>query len=301
MRRIREPSIQLKTPGQFALMREAGLVVARTLRLVAAAVEPGISTAELDAIAEREIRAAGAQPSFQGYHGYPATICTSVNDQIVHGIPREDARLAEGDVISIDAGAIVGGWHGDAALTVAVGSVSDQAIALIRACERAMWHGLAAAAAGRRLTDISHAIETSARASGSYGLVQDYTGHGIGSQMHMHPPVPNHGKPGRGPLLAEGMALAIEPMLVLGRRQTRLLDDEWTVVTADGSLAAHFEHTVAITAAGPWVLTAEDGGASGFARLNTAPPREAVPRLDAAPPLDPGGAVRESAITHSSG
>jgi methionyl aminopeptidase len=266
MLRSREPSIELKTPAQFALMREAGLVVARTLHRVAAAVEPGISTAELDAIAEREIRDAGAQPSFKGYHGYPATICTSVNEQIVHGIPDAGTRLADGDVVSIDAGAIVGGWHGDAALTVAVGPVPDQVTALLRACERALWHGLAVAVAGRRLSDISRGIETSVRASGSYGLVQEYTGHGIGTQMHMHPPVPNYGRPGRGPQLAEGMALAIEPMLVLGRRHTRLLDDGWTVVAADGGLAAHFEHTVAITAGGPWVLTAEDGGTSGFAR-----------------------------------
>lgn len=268
MRRSREPSIQIKTPGQLARMREAGLVVAQMLRATAAAVEPGISTAELDAIAEHEIRRAGAQPSFKGYHGYPATICTSVNDQIVHGIPRADVRLAAGDVISIDAGAIVGGWHGDAAVTVAVGPVPEQLTSLLQACEQALWDGLAVAIPGCRLSDISHAIEVSAQASGSYGIVQEYTGHGIGTHMHMHPPVPNYGRPGHGPVLTEGMALAIEPMLTLGRRQTRLLDDDWTVVTADGSWAAHFEHTVAITADGPWVLTAEDGGASRFARLS---------------------------------
>jgi methionyl aminopeptidase len=260
-------SVEIKTPAQLSLMREAGLVVARTLRVVAAAVEPGISTAELDSIAAREIRRMGAQPSFLGYHGYPATICTSVNHQIVHAIPSAEARLAAGDIISIDAGAIVGGWHGDAAITVPVGLVPGEVAALIRACEVALWHGLAVAVAGRRLTDISHAVETSTRASGPYGLVQEYTGHFIGSQMHMDPPVPNYGKPGRGLVLAEGMALAIEPMLVLGNRHTRLLDDDWTVVAADGSLAAHFEHTVAITADGPWVLTAEDGGENGFARL----------------------------------
>jgi methionyl aminopeptidase len=267
--RRREPSIQLKTPEQLALMREAGLVVARMLRVVADAVEPGISTAELDHIAEREIHAAGAQSSFKGYHGYPASICTSVNDQIVHGIPDPDVTLAAGDVLSIDAGAIVGGWHGDAAVTVPIGAVHERVTALLQACELAMWHGLAAAAAGQHLTDISHAVQTSARASGDYGIVREYTGHFIGSAMHMDPAVPNHGRPGRGPVLAEGMALAIEPMLVLGAPHTRLLDDGWTVVTADGSLAAHFEHTVAITADGPWVLTAEDGGASGFARAGS--------------------------------
>jgi methionyl aminopeptidase len=265
MRLSRGTAIEIKTPAQLALMREAGLVVARMLAAAAAAVQPGITTAELDAIAELELRQAGAKASFKGYHGYPATICTSVNDEIVHGIPRADVRLSDGDVISIDAGAIVGGWHGDAAITVAVGRVSDEVIALMRACELAMWHGLAAAQAGRRLTDISHAIQASAEASGDFGIVREYTGHFIGSQMHMDPPVPNVGRPGRGPMLAEGMAMAIEPMLVLGRAQTRLLDDGWTVVTADGSLAVHFEHTVVITPDGPWVTTAPDGGESGLA------------------------------------
>lgn len=268
MRLSHRSSIEIKTPGQLALMREAGLVVARMLKETAEAAQPGVSTADLDAIAERVIADAGAKPSFKGYHGYPATICTSLNEQIVHGIPRRDVVLAEGDVLSIDAGAIVGGWHGDAAVTVAVGVVPDEVTAMMRACELAMWHGLATAAGGRRLTDVSHAIESSARASGPYGIVQEYTGHFIGSAMHMDPPVPNYGKPGRGPLLTEGMALAIEPMLVLGDRHTDVLDDGWTVVTADGSLAAHFEHTVAITADGPWVLTAADGGESGFAALS---------------------------------
>lgn len=267
MRLSRIPSIEIKTPGQFALMREAGLVVALMLRAAAVAAEPGISTAELDAIAEREMKAAGARSSFKGYHGYPATICTSVNDEIVHGIPSERVRLAAGDVLSIDAGAIVGGWHGDAAITVPVGAVPAQVTGLLRACELAMWHGLSAAVAGRHLTDISRAIESTALDSGAYGIVREYTGHFIGSAMHMDPAVPNYGRPGRGPVLAEGMALAIEPMLVLGDPHARLLDDDWTVVTADGSLAAHFEHTVAITADGPWVLTAEDGGASGFAMI----------------------------------
>jgi len=268
MRLSRIPSIEIKTPAQLALMREAGLVVARILRAVAAAAEPGISTAELDALAERELKEADARSSFKGYHGYPATICTSVNDEIVHGIPSERVRLASGDVLSIDAGAIVGGWHGDAAITIPVGTVPGQVTALLRACELALWHGLVAAVAGRRVTDISHAVESSALASGGYGIVREYTGHFIGSAMHMDPAVPNYGRPGRGPMLTEGMALAIEPMLVLGNPKTRLLDDGWTVVTADGSLAAHFEHTVAITADGPWVLTAEDGGTSGLTAIS---------------------------------
>ncbi|MDQ2875557.1 MAG: type I methionyl aminopeptidase, partial [Actinomycetota bacterium] len=270
MRRRQEWSIEVKTPAQLALMREAGLVVATALRAAAAAVEPGISTAELDAIAEREIRGAGAMPSFLDYHGYPATICTSVNEQVVHGIPSRAVVLAAGDLISIDCGAIVGGWHGDAAITVSVGPVRAELTGLLDACEQALWHGLARAEPGARLTDISAAVEAAARAAGPYGIVEDYTGHGIGTQMHMDPPVPNYGKPGRGPLLTEGMALAIEPMLVLGDQETDVLDDGWTVVTTDETWAAHFEHTVAITADGPWVLTAADGGASGLGRVSGA-------------------------------
>jgi methionyl aminopeptidase len=254
----RGSSIQLKTPEQIGLMRAAGLVVARTLSTLTEAVRPGISTAELDAIAEEQIRGAGAVPSFKGYHGYPATICTSVNSEIVHGIPSPARRLADGDIISIDCGAILAGWHGDAAVTVPVGTISAGHAALIAACEAALRQGLAQAVAGHRLSDISHAVEASVRSSGDYGVVQEYTGHGIGTAMHMDPPVPNYGRPGRGPRLREGMALAIEPMIMLGGPETVLLDDDWTVITADGSWAAHFEHTVAITAEGPWVLTAEE-------------------------------------------
>jgi len=256
----RAQPIQLKTPGQFAVMREAGLVVAHTLDVVAAAVRPGITTAELDAVAEREIRTAGATPSFLGYHGYPATICTSVNEEIVHGIPSPARRLAEGDIISIDCGAIVRGWHGDAAVTVGVGAISAEHAALLRTCEAALWQGLARARAGGRLGDISHAVEASIRQAGPYGVVEEYTGHGIGTAMHMDPAVPNYGRAGRGLRLQAGLALAIEPMVMLGEPETVLLDDGWTVITADGSRAAHFEHTVAITPDGPWVLTAEDGG-----------------------------------------
>jgi methionyl aminopeptidase len=272
MRLRRDEPIQVKSPAQLAIMREAGLVTAAALRAAAAAVQPGISTAELDAIAEREIRSAGAVPSFKEYHGYPATICTSVNDQIVHGIPSSAQVLRAGDVISIDCGAIVDGWHGDSAVTVAVPGAagdSDDLAGLLRACELSMWHGLAQAVPGKRLTDISHAVEHAARSAGRYGIVREYTGHGIGTQMHMAPAVPNYGRAGRGPILTAGMALAIEPMLVLGASQTRLLDDGWTVVTQDGSWAAHFEHTVAVTDDGPWVLTAEDGGAAGFAALRS--------------------------------
>ncbi len=269
MRLRRDEPIELKTPAQLAIMREAGLVTAAALQAAVAAVQPGISTAELDAIAEREIRAAGAVPSFKGYYGYPATICASVNEQVVHGIPSSSQVLRHGDLVSIDCGAIVNGWHGDSAVTVRVGPAGEdaEADALVAACERALWHGLAEAVPGRRLTDISHAVQQAAQAAGRYGIVREYTGHGIGTRMHMDPAVPNFGRPGRGPVLAEGMALAVEPMLVLGSPRTRVLEDDWTVVTTDGSRAAHFEHTVAVTADGPWVLTAQDGGASGFASL----------------------------------
>ena len=267
MRTRREAGLQIKTAGELAAMAGPGQVVASALRAAGDAVAPGISTAELDAIAAREIAAAGATPSFLGYHGFPATICVCVNDEIVHGVPDPARRLREGDVVSIDCGAIVRGWHADAAVTLPVGTISGQLRQLLDACERALWHGLAAARAGARLSDISAAVERCACSMGRYGIVEDYVGHGIGSEMHMDPPVPNYGRPGRGPVLAEGMALAIEPLLVLGGPGTRLLDDGWTVVSEDGSCSAHVEHTVAITAAGPQVLTALDRGAAGFARL----------------------------------
>ena len=257
--------IVCRSAEELRKMREAGRLVGEVLTELAARVAPGVTTADLDELAEKRIRKAGATPAFKGYHGYPATICTSVNEEIVHGIPSPRRSLADGDIISIDCGAIVGGWHGDAALTVGVGTISAADAALLEACETALWHGLAQACAGRRLGDISHAVQASVDRSGRYGLVEEYTGHGIGSAMHMDPPVPNYGRAGRGPRLRPGMALAIEPMVMLGGAETVLLDDDWTVITADGSRAAHFEHTVAITHDGPWVLTAEDGGESGFA------------------------------------
>ena len=266
----REPEIELKTPDQLAAMRAAGLVVADALRAAADAAGPGVSTADLDAVASAIIQAAGAVPSFRGYHGYPATICTSVNAEIVHGIPSPDQKLRDGDVLSLDCGAIVDGWHADAALTVGIGLLPAGLAQLIAACEQAMWCGLAAVQVGGRLTDISHAVEQSARAAGPYGIVEDYVGHGIGSHMHMDPPVPNQGRPGRGPLLQAGMALAIEPLLTMGSPESVLLDDGWTAATADGGIAAHFEHTVALTASGPWVLTEPDGGRAGLRRAGPA-------------------------------
>ena len=280
MRRMREAGVQIKTPAQLAVMWEAGQVVAAALQAAAAAVAPGVSTAELDDIASRQIAAAGAVPSFLGYHGYPATICASVNDEVVHGIPSTSRVLREGDVVAVDCGAIVDGWHADAALTVGVGAISAELTKLLTDCERALWQGIAAARPGARLSDISHTVERSVRAAGEYGIVEDYVGHGIGTEMHMDPAVPNLGKPGRGPVLAEGMALAIEPLLILGGPDTRLLEDGWTVVSEDGGWSAHFEHTVAITADGPWVLTASApplAGALDGIIIRTAEPAQPRP------------------------
>jgi methionyl aminopeptidase len=258
MRLRKEPGIQVKSPEEIARMYAAGQVVARTLTVLKESVQPGITTAELDSIAEREIRAAGAVPSFLGYFGYPASICASVNEQVVHGIPSKDQVLGAGDVISIDCGAILDGWHGDSALSVGVGSIDPADQAMLDACEASMWAGIAQAVDGHRLGDISHAVEKSVRGSGNYGLIREYTGHGIGTEMHMDPVVRNYGPPGQGPRLRVGMALAIEPMITRGERHVIELDDGWTVITTDGSRAAHFEHTVAITPDGPWVLTARD-------------------------------------------
>ncbi|WP_459722723.1 type I methionyl aminopeptidase [Actinophytocola sp. KF-1] len=253
--------IELKTPAELEAMRAAGLVVAKALSAVTAAVRAGVSTGELDEIAFQVIRDAGAVPSFLGYHDYPATICASVNNQIVHGIPSKDQVLADGDLISVDCGAILDGWHGDSAVTIPVGEVSAADLALSDATRVAMEAGIKAVRPDGRLTDISHAIEESVhateRATGTtYGIVREYGGHGIGRAMHMEPFLPNYGKPGKGPRLRVGMAIAIEPMLTMGTEVTQELDDGWTVVTADGSRAAHWEHTVAITDDGPWVLTA---------------------------------------------
>ena len=249
-------------------MRVAGLLVGQTLELLRASVRPGISTAELDAIAEDKIRAGGGTPSFLGYGNppFPGTICASVNDEVVHGVPGPRV-LAEGDLVSIDCGAVVDGWHGDAAITVAVGAVPADQVELMAVTEEALWRGIGAARLGGRVGDISHAIETFIRGRGGYGVLEDYTGHGIGTQMHQPPDVPNCGRAGKGPKLARGMALAVEPMVTLGSKETLTLDDEWTVVTDDGSRAAHFEHTFTLTDEGPWALTALDGGRERLADL----------------------------------
>lgn len=256
--------IELKTPEQVALMREAGLVVARALAAMRDAAAPGVSTLDLDHIARDVLREAGAASSFLGYDigsgPYPGVICASVNDRVVHGIPSAAETLREGDLISIDFGAIVDGWHGDAAISVPIGEVSAEVAALDETCRNSLWDGLAATRSGGRLTDISAAVERSIRSAGKYGIVAGYGGHGIGSEMHMAPHILNYGRAGKGPRLTPGMALAIEPMVTLGSRATQELDDGWTVTTADGSCAAHWEHTVAIMDDGPWVLTAFDGG-----------------------------------------
>jgi methionyl aminopeptidase len=255
-------SLEIKTPEQIDLMRVAGLLVGETLELLRDAVKPGVTTAELDALAEDNIRSHGGVPSFlnYGHPPFPATICASVNDEVVHGIPGP-RTLGEGDVISIDCGAIVDGWHGDSAITVAVGEVAPEVAELMRVTEDALWSGMAAARLSGRVSDISRAVETTVRSRGDYGILEDYVGHGIGTEMHLPPNVPNVARRGdRGPKLVAGLALAVEPMVTLGSGETDVLDDDWTVVTADGSLSAHFEHTFALTPNGVWVLTALDGG-----------------------------------------
>jgi methionyl aminopeptidase len=272
-RMFRRPlNIQYKTPEQITKMRAAGLVVAQALAAMREAVAPGVSTAKLNDIADEVIRAAGAIPSFKGYQGYPATICASVNSQVVHAIPSAGQVLHDGDLISLDCGAILDGWHGDAAITVAVGQVEPALTEMATAAEDSLWAGLAEAARGvrsgeGRLTDISRAVEVSIRASGRYGIVDGYGGHGIGTEMHQDPHVLNHGRPGKGPRLVPGLVLAIEPMITMGSPRTVELSDGWTVVTQDGSVAAHVEHTCAFLSDGVWVLTAEDGGRSRLGEL----------------------------------
>ena len=258
--RWRGRDIELKTPAELEAMRAAGALVARTLAAVVEHTRSGVSTGELDALAEQTIRDGGGVPSFLGYHGYPASICASVNEQIVHGIPSTSQVLADGDLISVDCGAIVDGWHGDAAVTIPVGTVAAADLALSAACEAALTAGIAAVRPGGRLSDVSHAVQTAVEAANQrngvhYGIVAEYGGHGIGTAMHMDPFLPNLGAPGQGPRLVPGMALAVEPMLTAGDPETRELDDGWTVVTADGSRAVHWEHSVAVTEDGPRILT----------------------------------------------
>ncbi len=246
--------IILKTPAEIEVMAKASRVVAEALEIVKKAVQPGISTEELDRIAEEEIRVRGALPAFKGYRNYPKTLCASVNDQVVHGIPSR-RKLKEGDIIGLDLGAIVGGFYGDSAVTVAVGAVRGTTEKLVQVTKEALYLGIKQAVVGNRLSDISHAVQEHVEASG-FSVVTEFVGHGIGRQLHEEPQVPNYGKPGQGPRLQPGMVLAIEPMVNIGRSAVRVLDDRWTAVTVDGSLSAHFEHTIAIQPTGtPRILS----------------------------------------------
>lgn len=253
--------VELKTAEQLSTMRRAGAVVATTLQAVRDAVAPGVTTGELDALAREVIAAHGATSNFLGYgagqgvQGFPGVICTSVNDEVVHGIPGRRV-LREGDLLSVDCGAIVDGWHGDAAVSMPVGLAVPEVARLVDVTEQALAAGIAAGRLGGRVGDISAAIEQSVREAGPYELTEGFTGHGIGTEMHQPPDVPNVGRAGKGPRIVPGLVLAIEPMVTLGTADNRTLDDDWTVVTADGSWAAHCEHSVTWTEDGPWILTA---------------------------------------------
>jgi len=251
----------VKEPWELGLMRQSGRRLAEVAALLKELIKPGVSTAELDEVAEREIRARSGVPSFKGYkigrYVFPATICASRNEQIVHGFPNEKP-LQDGDLITIDVGLIYGGYHSDCAFSVAVGQVSEQERRLLDVTEQSLYEGIARALVGNRIGDIGHAIQSYVSPHG-FGIIRDYVGHGIGRLLHETPSVPNFGKPHRGLLLKSGMCLAVEPMVTLGGHKTKVLKDGWTVVTADGSQAAHFEHTIAITPRGPEILTVLEG------------------------------------------
>jgi len=244
--------IILKTPDEIAVMAKASRVVAEALAVLKTAVKPGITTEELDRLAESEIRARGGIPAFKGYRNYPKTLCVSVNEQVVHGIPSKRV-LKEGDIVGLDLGAIVGGFYGDSAVTVAVGRIDEKTAALVRTTDESLSLAIEQAQVGNRLSDISHAVQRHVEAAG-YSVVTEFVGHGIGRQLHEEPQVPNYGKPGQGPRLQPGMVLAIEPMVNMGKSAVRVLEDRWTAVTVDGSLSAHFEHTIAIQPNGPAVV-----------------------------------------------
>jgi methionyl aminopeptidase len=260
-------AIQIKTEEQIKTMRKAGLVVAEIHKAIRDAIKPGMMTSALDAVAEAVIKRHSATSNFKGYHGFPATICVSVNDEIVHGIPG-DRVINEGDVVSVDCGAIIEGWHGDAAFSVGIGKTDPEDQKMMDVCEESMWRGIAAGKNGAKLSDIGHAIEEYTKSQGSYGILQEYGGHGIGTEMHQEPHVLNFGKPGNGPVIVPGIVLAIEPMITRGSARTKVLGDDWTVVSADSSRGSHFEHTYAVMPDGkPFVLTAFDGGKKELSRL----------------------------------
>lgn len=268
----RSPNIEVKTPTQLRLMRDAGLILASALDTVTAGAKLGVTTAELNELFAEQITEAGATSNFLGYHGFPASICASVNEQVVHGIP-DDRPLQDGDIVSIDGGTIIEGWHADSARTVLLGETDPVDAELSRITEAAMWCGIAAMATASRVGEIGDAIDdyVSAHSGTSFGIIEDFTGHGIGSAMHMAPDVLNYRSRSRGPKLQPGMALAIEPLLVRGSIATTTLDDGWTVVTQDKKRAAHWEHSVALHADGIWVLTAADGGTAGLAPFGVTP------------------------------
>jgi methionyl aminopeptidase len=252
--------IVCKSPAELQRMRAANALVAQVLVELRARVEPGVTTSDLDALAEARVREAGAVPAFKGYQGYPATLCTSVNAEVVHGIPSR-RRLNEGDIVSIDMGVVLEGLYGDAAVTLPVGEIAPEAVALLQATEEALYQAIARVRVGGRVSDLGHAVQQYVEPRG-FSVVREFVGHGIGTRLHEEPQVPNYGQPGRGPRLVEGMVLAIEPMVNMGKPGVRILEDGWTAVTRDGSLSAHFEHTVAVTPAGAEILTVPPGAAS---------------------------------------
>lgn len=245
--------ITVKSKRELSLMRKAGVVVAAAHELMRESVKPGVTTMELDSIAENYIIKQGASPAFKGLYGFPASICVSINEEVVHGIPGPRA-LQEGDIISIDIGAQIDGFYGDAAKTYAVGKVNDKTLHLLKITEESLYKGIEMACVDNRLSDISYAVQTHAESNG-FSVVRDYVGHGIGKKMHEEPQVPNFGSPGRGPRLVSGTTLAIEPMINMGTYEVKTLEDAWTVVTVDSKPSAHFEHTVAVTEKGPEIIT----------------------------------------------
>jgi methionyl aminopeptidase len=268
--------IVCKSPREIEQMRRANALVAEVLADLRAIVRPGVTTAELDALAEQRVRAEGGEPAFKGYHGYPATICASVNQEVVHGIPSARA-LVEGDIVSIDLGVRLDGFYGDAAVTVPVGIIPDRTAELLRVTEEALHRAIAKVRVGARVSDLGHAVQEHVERHG-FTVVREFVGHGIGAALHEEPQIPNYGGPGRGPRLAEGMVLAIEPMVNLGKANVKVLSDGWTAVTTDGLPSAHFEHTVAVMSEGPLVLTALGGAVTarsdGYWETEGAPRRE---------------------------
>ncbi len=255
--------IVCRSAAELERLARVNALVARVLAELSAMIAPGVTTAEVDALAEQRLREAGAEPAFKGYHGFPATICASVNEQVVHGIP-SSRKLRAGDIVSVDLGAKMDGFYGDSAVTVPVGQVAPDAVKLLEVTKQSLHEALAVVRAGARLSDIGAAVQRHVEANG-FSVVREFVGHGIGSTLHEDPQIPNYGSPGRGPRLAEGMVLAIEPMVNLGLAGVKVLSDGWTAVTKDGSLSAHFEHTVAVTADGCRVLTRADAAANAAA------------------------------------